>query len=364
MYLYIIFLLLCTFSFYEFWGGKKRIVNILFVLFFSTLFILSWIRWERGTDWNNYLLFFNYIDAAYETGIEKGYIYLSVFSKAIDNDYTLFLLFQAIIIYGLTYASIKLYSPYKFLSLLVWFSFAFAGIFFVRQSIAITLGLFSFQYILKRKLLNYIMFIILASFFHRTALVLLPFYFIVNYKIQKKYIFLLLIAVFLSSALAKNLLANLPFVNTAISMRLEGYLDSSQNKGFGSAFSPFETMVRGSVYRIFLILIFVVYFYNEILKDQKKYILFNLYFYGTLFFILLVPISTVMIRFSSYFEISQILLIPILLYDVKKAKIKGLFLLSLFIFSLIRFIGVVKGYEDLYIPYKSIFNKDLPVKTF
>ncbi|WP_164123650.1 EpsG family protein [Sphingobacterium sp. xlx-130] len=352
-------------SFYDIKANSREKVNAIFFLCSLVLFFMSWLRWERGTDWNNYLLFFNYVNAAKETGLEWGFIKLTELSKLIHDDYTLFMLLQAIIIYWCMTNSLRKYSNYPLISLLLWFSFSFAGLFFVRQTIAIALVFYSFRYLMERRIFFFCVFVILASLFHRSALIILPFYYISTLELSRKQLLIILILSFGASSLAKGLFSTLSFIgNAAISSRLDDYLDQSQLSSFGSKFSPFETMVRGSIYRVFYLLIFIAYFYQDILKNRVLLILFNLYFWGAVIFILLVPISTAMIRLSSYFDIAHIILVPLLMAQFKGNKKGELILIFLVLISFVRFIGVVTGYEELYIPYKWIFNKELPVKTF
>ena len=62
MYLYLIFILLLAGSFLEIFDSKRQgTAQIIYYLTLSILFLLSFLRWERGTDWSGYYDYFSNI---------------------------------------------------------------------------------------------------------------------------------------------------------------------------------------------------------------------------------------------------------------------------------------------------------------
>ena len=332
--------------------------------FLVSFFILSFIRWERGTDWMSYLDFFEDIEAIYPYSyFEFLFTQLNLWSHRISNNYTFCLFLQAVLIYSLSYISIKKYSLLPVFSVLIWFSFSFAGIFFVRQTIAVALILFSFFYIVERRFWYFFALVIIATLFHKSAIVFLPAYYLFTLNLSKKQIFIMIAGSFLLSAITGNFFTFLATYNIdGVSDKAESYMEVGVSDSFGSSFSPLETMLRGVFYRIFII-IFVL---NFLIADYKKDYLFrgliNLYLVGVMFFIIFVPISVTLIRFSSYYEILQIFIYPYIVLKYKNDQFKNLALLLLLAYFAFRFYGVVQGYEKSYIPFKTIFNKELPVE--
>ena len=52
--LYILFVIVCSFAMCSlFLKNRKRIVGVL-LLFMFIVYVLSFIRWETGTDWDSY----------------------------------------------------------------------------------------------------------------------------------------------------------------------------------------------------------------------------------------------------------------------------------------------------------------------
>ena len=73
MYLYLIFILLLAGSFLEIFDSKRQgTAQIIYYLTLSILFLLSFLRWERGTDWSGYYDYFsNIYDLDFSNNFEK-----------------------------------------------------------------------------------------------------------------------------------------------------------------------------------------------------------------------------------------------------------------------------------------------------
>ena len=80
------------------------------------------------------------------------------------------------------------YSKMPFLSFALYISFNFYSFVFsgLRQGIAYGIVLISYDFIVNRKLSKFIICILFASLFHRSALIFLPAYFLVKFKINYK----------------------------------------------------------------------------------------------------------------------------------------------------------------------------------
>lgn len=156
LYFFIFFLLLSG-ALLEIISNNKKFSQSTFTFFIFCFFILSFIRWETGTDWTPYYDVFKSIEIPWETltdylhGFEPGFMILYNIAKSISDSYTIMLLTEAIILYFCIYYFIKAHSFYPILSLLIYYSMSFAGIFFVRQNIAMAILLCSLKYIYEKK---------------------------------------------------------------------------------------------------------------------------------------------------------------------------------------------------------------------
>ncbi|SHK64035.1 EpsG family protein [Chryseobacterium polytrichastri] len=364
MYLYIIFGLISLLSFSEMNLGRKfgKIAAIPIILVF---YLLSFLRWERGTDWSAYKFIFEnmasneYLQMMYEF----LFIKLNSFVYSATGDFSVLLFVEASIIFFCFFYIIRKYSEAPILSVLVWFSVSLASIFFTRQAIAVAICVLALNFIIQRKLYLFLLTVFIAMLFHKSALIFFPAYWIYNLNLSKKQIIVILISSFVLTSVASSLLTTIGNSSLgALSERSSAYMESGADESFGSGYSPMETMIRGVSYRLFLIGIFIIFLFKNYEKVQFRGI-FNLYLMSVVLFILFVPISVALIRFSGYYEIFQIFLYPILILQTKNKIIKNLLLLLLIVYLGFKFYGVIFAYKDLYIPYKSIFNKEFPVKV-
>lgn len=144
-----------------------------------------------GTDLNNY---YNFYAAAikmtwkdfsdYMIGIDKGYVILNQILSILVPWPQFIVYFVAAVTTLLVFRFIYINTKDVFLGVLIFlslgtFSFFLTGF---RQSIAIGLCLWAFEYIKERKLIKFLLVVILAIIMHQTAIVFLPFYYLGNRK--------------------------------------------------------------------------------------------------------------------------------------------------------------------------------------
>ena len=173
MYLYVIFVVLALLSIGEVCNlrvnksmafYKYAYVGILIVVF-----LLSMLRWENGTDWDPYYEYFNIVAANPDSGyMEPGFTWLCHIDSLFMN-YTWHLGVIALLCILPVAKRVREFSPFPVFSLLIWFSVSFAHMFPVRQTIAISLFVFSWKYIQERRLLPYLCLLALAATFHVTV---------------------------------------------------------------------------------------------------------------------------------------------------------------------------------------------------
>ena len=154
MYLYLIFILLLAGSFLEIFDSKRQgTAQIIYYLTLSILFLLSFLRWERGTDWSGYYDYFsNIYDLDFSNNFENGFIFLNYCIHYLFNSYTVLLFILAAIQYFFISKAIRYLSIYPVLSLLCYFSVTKGGIFFVRQYIALAILMYSIRYVIEKKI--------------------------------------------------------------------------------------------------------------------------------------------------------------------------------------------------------------------
>lgn len=120
---------------------------------------------------------------------EKGFI---VFNKIIslftDNPFWL-ILFSSIIILSGYYYSIRKYSPFVWLSVILYMMGPYIqSIYVLRQHMAMSILLFSYPYIIEKKIVHFFFISLLAFSIHQSAIVFLPLYFLYRIKSMRNLI--------------------------------------------------------------------------------------------------------------------------------------------------------------------------------
>lgn len=324
----------------------------------SVIFLLSMFRWENGTDWEPYYDYFHLVginlDASY---MEPGFTWLCYLDYNYLN-YTLHLGILAFLSIVPVAIRIRQYSAFPLFALLIWFSITFAHMFPVRQTVAVSLFVFSWKYIQERRLIPFICTMALAATFHVTVLVAVPIYFLWNRYIPAKVYTLVIAGVFVvsvaSSQVFANLLSSLGGIGGEfVEEKLNSYMENSEET-FGMAYSPLQAIIRGCINRA--VYFFVPLFLLNAKRKENSVMnaVFNMYFYSFVLFLAVTSLSVALGRLTVYTDMSQLFLLPfVFTLKMNRANMLVIILVMVLYFA-IRFRGVVFNYEDLYIPYHCV----------
>lgn len=364
MWIYIIIFLIS--SFFSYLGYKEK--NKKICIFFSMLAILlpSALAGLRARGVGTDTLY--YIDASFRYAktstsfsqlmkicdIEILYNLVNyVVSRFTHNINWLYFVLQ-LLICGITY--IACYKNKKICA--PWFSYLlFMLLFFnrslnmCRQTIAIVLILYSFTFATEKKPLKFFLTIIIAIGFHRTAIIFLPCYFLINI-IRKKDKFIYKILIFL-------LFLTLFFGYTSIiKFIIEIGLISSRYLYYVSSEESNIILIE-LIFK--LVILFLILIFNKNLKTENEYN--HIFTYFMLLDILMYCTgiyANYAQRLSYYFGYYIIYLIPQfsnIFKNLKARKIITIFILLLtLVYSYLYY--DVAGYDET-TPYVSIFNLEV-----
>lgn len=165
-------------------------------LFFLLLTMLVMLRHESiGSDTRNYIFYFEEFSkkswaAVGKTDLEVGYGYLNIVISLISKEPQVFLATVAVI------TSLMIYPTYKRLCLdasltivlfctMSTFVMMFSGI---RQMLAIGIGFIAYEFTRNKKLVPFILAVLVAIFFHTSAFMLVFMYPLYHAKITKKWL--------------------------------------------------------------------------------------------------------------------------------------------------------------------------------
>lgn len=340
----------------------KKIGIFIFVFF---LWFISAFRLDIGNDYGQYVNMFYFINSVPEDLIfssteimpiieELSFVILSIVSYNLGFDYQFIFIVYSSILYLVLWKVIKensknlsfgilAFAVYALNFHFMWYSFSI-----IRQALAMVFFLWAIKYIEKRNFLKFSFFILIAAFWHISAIFLLPTYFIPRKKISIcKYIIILICAYFIAkenmiSALIINLvnILELPYARY--------FLDD--NNG-GNVYISFYLC-----YLIALSLMFMKYLYTAHPKLVNIFCLYCVIY-------LLFSFSAPLLRMSLYLEMALIILLPkVLLVLRENYKYKGFvipIILIPFAISFINIISIVPSDRDsISVPVRSASNID------
>ena len=207
-----------------------------FWAFTIALILFDGMRWEMGTDWRTYFAYFAAANERAQSGFEPGFLLYTSTVRGLTDSYSAYLLLTTAIIYSGIFYSIFRMTQYSFFALfylagmLPWYSGS------LRQMLATVFFTFAFKAAADRKLVRFIVFILVGTSFHTTALVFLPMYWLVG--ISWSTFAAVFVVLSLLTVAARNLIALLEVIvatagfEKSFTNRLGGTLDLS-NPLFG-----------------------------------------------------------------------------------------------------------------------------------
>lgn len=339
---------------------NTAVLNTIFISCLCVLLILSSIRWETGTDWPTYLEAFNRttdwedLISIENLEFESGFLVLNIIAHWVGNSYNTALFLQGLIIYIFMYLSFKEESPLPIVSLMIYYSMSLAGMFFVRQTIAILILLYATKYIISGQLKKFILVVIIASLFHRTSLLYLPAYWIYSKQWKWRTLWILMLAsIVLGLGISKVILKYIASLDLGIvSIKLMAYLDLG-NEDNSTIYSTTGIILRGAVNRGLLFLMYWFFLRKKRSHDPIINGLININFLGCVLFCLTSPIALSLSRVTSYYDMAQVIIFP---YILIKMNLKNRLILFpiLLLYSSFRLYTALTSYSGAYVPYKSI----------
>lgn len=282
---------------------------------------------------------------------EPGYLLFNSLVKTVwDNTYFFFFI-VSLLSYYLICNSLYKYPFYLFSFFLFFSKFFICGFVYVRQFIAMGIVWWAMQYLENNRRNFFLFFLLLAATIHYSALVVIPIYFISKRNFSLPFLSVL----FLFSLI----LGITPFIKWAMDFvnelmmldKLEGYAAAEQTAFHIPYF--IETS---------LIALAILKFRDYLYANNKYNIVLNLLVLYVVFAFLTIRDAGV-IRFSWYFYIGYVVILPVVLNKFIRNK-KVLFVLIITYFSFVYFRNVIVRDEGNFIPYKVFFIDTYRVDKF
>lgn len=319
-------------KFYFFWG-------ISFIL----LFLFSGVRYKVGYDYEyTYLPGYYHIVNGYESRFEIIFVWLNKLVYHIFNNVDWLFIISSFITLYLVYKTIRKYSDNVTLSILMLFVTRFYLYSFtqVRQYIAIAIFIYAIKYIVNKDLKRYLLCILIAIGFHKTAIIYLPIYFIGNLKLSRsKYILAIMSSIILNPIIQKIYYIFGTYLYS-------GYIE----KGYGIANSSI-VMIATTI----IITSICIFYYNKIIVEEKNKVWLNIHL---VLCILAITIGNIneSYRIVGMFMYASILLIPSC-YKVATKNQKLIIALVLIGTAIMASYLMLTYGSGTMLPYRTIFNK-------
>ena len=340
-------LLISILVFYNIFNEKK--INKILLVFIIFIFIIfDGLRWETGTDWENYKYSFdNALDIKFN--FEIGYILYIYLFRSITDNYSIFLLTTSLIFYSIIFYKVFIFSNKNFYSIffligtLPWYSGA------IRQMISLIFFLFAIEFCIKRNYFKFLIFVFIGITFHSLMVLNIFIYFIFDLSMFS--FFVIFFFIFLILFTFKTYVIQLQLILDILrpEKSYEKYLSG------GSSSSGSNNFILGILRKFYTYL--TLFIFDKKYKFHNS--VFNYFFHLSLFSILSYIIGIYLIAgFSSRADIYYGIISTAILIGLIDNKIKSKFnkvLFFIFILSLLIINYYRLEYLDLFHPYKSIF---------
>lgn len=320
------------FIFYTLFFTEDRYEKEILLIPLSILTLYAGTRMDvGGYDYHVYKYFYElpYFQNPY--GYEKLFVLLRDLSRFLGLSYNYFLFGLTLVFNLVIYRVLITYSIYPMLSFLIYLStfYYWHNFTIIRNFIAILIFWISLKYILEKKALPYFTLVSIAFFFHKTAVILYPLYFLLNHRWEKKSLGILFgLALFVNPLSFLIFKIDIPFFG--LSERLARYSHIIEHGSFND----------------FLELLTVVILVLLIRRDTSEAdnLMINLNVFALLFFIAFYRFAIVL-RFLEYFRLGFFIGIPFFLSKIKSRNIKYLCFIMLCIYLTGRYYNIIMAYS-------------------
>lgn len=277
---------------------------------------------------------------------------LKVFFK---SEYSMFFCFAALSLL-LKVNFIYKKSNYILISILLYYINFFIGFEMVaiRQSLAIGICVYSFKYIERRNIFKFLLTVTIAAMFHITAIAFLPAYFMSRRLSNNKIILILVIAIIVGKiGLVTNILwlfLDVLQKITPLFWKLKVYLEIQR-----IPLISFGLIKKVTTIILFLLLRRKIEFFYKKESLKNVDLVFNVVFWGYIFYFITEPIEDIQKRIGSYYDFFEVILLPIFILPVKGKSGKILILSMIVLVSVIKFIIQMRFFGPYIVPYNNYF---------
>lgn len=257
-------------------GETKKYKKINLFILGSIVFLLAF-NYQMGVDWTNYqkiyevsIIPYDFKDILYNNPFreERGYILLNLIGKKMGLNYEIFMgiLLSICIICILKIGEKRANNVYIFVYIIILKYILIASLEpTIRQFLAVLIIALGYKYIEEKKIIKYLLCVILAMQFHSSAILGIILYFLdkINLTLKKVIFLIIFFPIFL-----KILPISLEMISSFIPSieRFSAYFISLR---YGMSFSR---NLLGNIYNLGIMILYLYFIFFSDAKKQKNYI--------------------------------------------------------------------------------------------
>ena len=326
--------------------------NVSIRIVFFSLLMISGMRYEIGTDYENYRSIFYLLNGYASQAktdinnlytLEPGYILINYFFGYFPGGFYLVIFFVCCITLFFLFKSLSaLNGDYKYLALLIIILHAFVFLMQnqIRQAASIAIFIYSIRYVNSG---NYVRFFFINAFsallFHYSAIMLLPIYAVRYFKFNSMSMAISIAFIFVLSSIGffqntfSQIISSLPIYSV--------YINSDT---YSSNSSLSIVNIITIIYFSFLLILF-----NNGRNESK------IFFIGIVLFCAFSNFS-ILLRLSNYLLYVKIISIPLLISDMNNSSNRRVIGVSFLIYSLLMYVNAAAINSGGNFPYRSLLG--------
>lgn len=313
---------------------------------FFMLLIISGFRGDFTSDYKSYSDLFSYVNTfsfreIFEMNffMEKGYIMLNKIIGIFSENSIYLMVTISFIILILFFREFRRESSYVWFSVLLFINIGsyYTSFNITRQILATAIVFAGSKFLYERKFIKYLIIVVIAALFHKTALIMIPFYFILQNKFRGKTIFFVFLALLI------------------LTIYIDRFMDLIQRYFYiGYTYGIVGRNITNVVVPL-AIFIFVLFYLNLVdLNKNRNNILVNAVLFYVFFSILGLRVQ-ILQRFAEFFSPYALILIPNIVSQIKDKYLKKGYVIIIIIFFLVMYNYVTlsgTGYDPFYFIWK------------
>lgn len=303
--------------------------GICFWAVFAILAFFSAIRDGIGIDYYEYFRHIEIIQEGLPDYMEEGFQRVVLFLSRFDESPRFIVIVFGVITIWLYVRAIWEESVNVRDSIFIFLCWGYYFLTFntIRNYFALALVLYAIKFIKEDKKSLFYIFVLIASTFHKTALVCIPIYFLATLKLRKEH-FVLLSALTLAALVGKKYLRRIVFI----------FYPHFENNVYDTGRISYFNIIKALA-----IILLCLYCYRQIERDKMNRFFFNLNVFSFLFYVGMYWTPEIS-RIGFYMNATSIFLVPNAVESIhsvtQRKRIRGV----LYVGSILMFVLLCREY--------------------